>query len=110
MWRVVIAAALLTVAAGPAWAKPPVWIVRDADSEMVLFGSVHVLPAGLDWRPAALSQGLARADDLWFEMPMDGASEAESSVLAARLGMLPAGRSLQHLVPPKTWERLLSAA
>ena len=32
----------------------------DADSEMVIFGSVHVLPPGLDWRPAALDAALAR--------------------------------------------------
>lgn len=110
MWRVIVAAASLWAAAGSAWAKPPVWIVRDADSEMVLFGSVHVLPGGLDWRPEALSEGLARAEDLWFEMPMDAASDAESSLLAARRGMLPAGQSLQQLLPPKTWERLVAAA
>ena len=36
-----LAALLFT---GPALAKPPVWIVRDADSEVLIFGAVHVLP------------------------------------------------------------------
>ena len=56
-------AAALALAA-PAAAKPPIWVVRDADSELVIFGSVHVLPPGLDWRPPALDAALARADDL----------------------------------------------
>ncbi|MFC3080634.1 TraB/GumN family protein [Phenylobacterium terrae] len=111
MWRVVFAAALAAwAAAGPAQAKPPVWVVRDADSELVLFGSVHVLPDGLDWRPPALTEGLAKAEDVWFEMPMDAESEAQSARLAAARGLLPPGRSLQALLPPKTWERLLAAA
>jgi uncharacterized protein len=111
MWRVIVAAALAVWAvAGPASAKPPVWIVRDADSELVLFGSVHVLPEGLDWRPAALTQGLAAAEDVWFEMPMDSESEAQSAQLAASRGLLPPGQSLQQLLPPPTWERLTAAA
>lgn len=111
MWRVVFAAALAVwAAAGPALARPPVWIVRDADSELVLFGSVHVLPDGLDWRPPELTAGLAKAEDLWFEMPMDSESEAQSARLAAARGLLPAGQSLQQLLPPRTWERLLAAA
>ena len=44
----------------PAFAEPRVWIVRDADSEMLLFGSVHVLPPGLAWRPAALDVALSK--------------------------------------------------
>jgi uncharacterized protein YbaP (TraB family) len=97
-------------AAGPAAALPPVWIVSDADSELVLFGSVHVLPEGLDWRPPELSAGLARADDVWFEMPMDVEAEAQSARVAASRGLLPAGQSLQQLLPPKTWDRLMAAA
>ena len=33
----------------PAQAQPAVWIVRDHDSEMLLFGSIPLLPPGLDW-------------------------------------------------------------
>ena len=49
--------ALLAAACAPAAeAKPPIWVVKDADSEIVLFGSVHVLPPGLDWRPERLAK------------------------------------------------------
>ena len=68
----VLAAALL--GAVPALALPPVWTVRDADSDMLLFGSVHMLPAGLAWRPPALDAALKSADDLWLEIPTGSGS------------------------------------
>lgn len=93
-------------AAGEAEAKPPVWIVRDADSEMLIFGSVHVLPPGLDWRPDKLDGALTKADDLWFELPIDAASEAKVGELAATRGVLPEGQSLSTLLSSKGRERL----
>lgn len=101
---ILFAAALLC--AGPAAARPPVWVVRDADSEMVLFGSVHVLPPGLDWRPAALDRALAKADDVWFELPVDPVSEAQAAALAAQRGLLPAGQTLSGLLSPAGAARL----
>lgn len=93
-------------AAGEAEARPPVWIVRDADSEMLLFGSVHVLPPGLDWRPDELDAALRKADDLWFELPIDPASEAKVGELAATRGMLPEGQSLSALLSPEARAQL----
>lgn len=104
------AAALVGCAAPEAEAKPPIWIVRDADSELVLFGSVHVLPPGLDWRPAKLDAALAAADDLWFELPMDRASESETANLAAMHGVLPPGASLYAQLSPEGAARLKQAA
>lgn len=94
----------------PAFAEPPVWVVRDADSEMLLFGSVHVLPPGLAWRPAALDAALTQADDLWFELPVDAATEREVARLAMETGTLPPGQSLFALLPPVDATRLLRIA
>jgi len=101
-------AGLLTASA--AQARPPVWIVRDADSELVLFGSVHLLPPGLDWRPPPLTQAVESADDVWFELPIDAASEAQTAQLAAQLGLLPPGQSLFKLLPPSDAQRLMKVA
>ncbi|HKP78213.1 MAG TPA: TraB/GumN family protein [Phenylobacterium sp.] len=103
-----LAAALLLAA--PASAAPPVWVVRDANSEMILFGSIHVLPPGLAWRPAALDEGLKRADDLWFELPAGAAAEQEVARLAATTGVLPPGQSLFALLTPRDAELLIRAA
>lgn len=97
-------------AAQEASARPPIWVVRDADSELVLFGSVHVLPPGLDWRPLALDAALAKADDLWFELPIDAASEAKVGQLAAARGMLPPDQSLSRMLSPDGAQRLERAA
>jgi uncharacterized protein YbaP (TraB family) len=96
--------------AGQAAAQPPVWIVRDKDSELVLFGSVHVLPPGLDWEPAALKQAIARADDIWFELPVEPGTEVATTQLAAQLGVLPPDQSLFRLLPPADSERLARVA
>lgn len=110
MMRVFAGLAAAFVLAAPASAQPPVWVVRDGDSEMVLFGSIHVLPPGLNWRPAVLDAGLKRADDLWFELPPGPAAEAEIARLAAATGILPVGQSLFTLLTPGDAEQLISAA
>lgn len=109
LWATLSGLAAALALASPALAKPPVWIVRDADSEVVLFGSIHVLPPGLDWRPAALDRAMAAADDIWFELPIDPASEAETGRLAAAKGYLPAGETLGALLSPKARARLAAA-
>lgn len=96
--------------AAPVQAAPPVWVVRDANSEMLLFGSIHVLPPGLAWRPPALETSLRGADDLWFELPPGPAAEQEIGRLAASIGVLPTGQSLFRLLTPRDAELLIRAA
>lgn len=109
--RALLAAAVACVGlAGPAAAEPPMWVVKDKDSELVLFGSIHVLPPGLDWKPAALGEALARADDLWFELPVDSATEQAIARIAAARGVLPPDRSLFRLLPPADAARLIKVA
>jgi len=110
MRRLIAGALAALLFAGPALAQPPVWVVRDKDSELVLFGSVHILPPGLDWRPAALTRALAHADDLWFELPIGPAADQEVARLAGSRGVLAADQSLFRLLPPKDAERLVKVA
>jgi hypothetical protein len=102
--QVLIAALVLTPIA--AQARPAVWVVRDADSEIVLFGSVHVLPRNLDWRPPALTAALKQADDLWFEIPFDPVTQARFGGLAQAKGLLPPAQTLSSQLSPKGRERL----
>jgi uncharacterized protein YbaP (TraB family) len=110
MLRSALIGLAMVFAAGAAQARPPVWVVRDADSEMVLFGSVHILPPGLDWEPPALARALEAADDLWFELPVDASTEAETGRIAAQLGVLAPNQSLFRLLPPADAERLAQVA
>jgi len=95
------AAGLVLVLATQAVADPKVWVVRDADSEMLLFGSIHVLP---------LDAALQQADDLWFELPVDAATGREVARLAMTTGVLPLGQSLFALLPLEDATRLLRIA
>lgn len=106
--RAVLVAGLLSLTLGSAAAaKPPVWVVRDSDSELVLFGSIHVLPPGLDWEPKELTTALANADDVWFELPIDPASQLKVAELATARGVLAPGKSLIGLLSKKGQERLI---
>ena len=110
MWKRLLLTLPALAAAGSARAQPPVWVVRDADSEMVLFGSVHILPPGTDWKPPALDAALKSADDLWFELPIDPMSQAETARLAMQTGLLPPDKSLSALLTPADAARLARVA
>lgn len=97
---------LAALTGGVAQARPAIWIVRDADSTIVIFGSIHVLPAGVDWRSPDLDAAIAGADDLWFETPMDPISQGQVSRLAYEKGQLKRGRHLSELLSPVGRERL----
>lgn len=88
----------LAFAAGGAWAEPAMWTVHGARASAVLFGSVHLLPKGVDWEPAKLKAAIAQADEIWFELPIDGETALEVQRVAAGRGLLPADDSLfSHL-------------
>jgi uncharacterized protein YbaP (TraB family) len=108
--RLVIAVVLGLGAAGAAAAKPPIWIVRSPKATLVLFGSVHLLPGGLDWRPAALDDAVAKASELWFELPIDPATENLAAQAALARGALPKDRRLSALLTPVQSARLEQAA
>lgn len=110
MWKFLAGLIAAAVTAGAAQAQPPVWVVRDKDSEVVLFGSVHVLPANLNWEPKVLADAITQADDIWFELPIDQATELRTQQLAAQLGVLPNGQSLFNMLPPKDVQRLTKVA
>lgn len=105
-----VALLFILLIATPAAAKPPVWVVSDGDSQMMLFGSVHVLPPNLDWRPAELDAALSAADDIWFESPVGETAEREASFLALRAGALPQGETLSGKLSRRDAELLRETA
>jgi uncharacterized protein len=101
VWKALAGAFAALAFAGAAAAEPPVWVVKDKDSEIVLFGSIHILPPGLAWKPPALERALQSADDVWFELPIDPQSETETANLATQAGVLPPEGSLFKLLSPE---------
>ena len=108
--RFALALIAALAAALPAGAQPPIWVIRDQDSTIVLFGSVHMLPPGLDWRPAALDTALQQANDIWFELPLDATDSQAAAQIAATRGLLPKGERLSAKLSPAGRKRLEKAA
>jgi hypothetical protein len=49
-------------------ADPALWVVKDADTTIYLFGTVHVLKPGLTWFDEAVRSAFDRSDTLVLEM------------------------------------------
>jgi uncharacterized protein YbaP (TraB family) len=96
-----LAALLVLAGGGPALAAPPIWHVEGPHGTITLFGSVHLLSRDVAWRTPGFDADLARADEVWFEIPFDAASQQAAGQAALRRGMLPAGGSLSKLLSPE---------
>ena len=95
--------------AAPSLAAPAAWVVRDADTEITLFGTIHALPKGVDWLSPAVAARLDAADTLVLEavMPDDPAALAP---IINRIGMPPGVRPLAERVTAATLPKLTAAA
>ena len=47
---------------------PALWVIRDADSTLYLFGTVHFLRPTTVWRSARVDAAFDSADQIWFEI------------------------------------------
>lgn len=88
-------------------ANPALWRIADADSEIWLFGTVHVLPPDLVWRGERVNAAFASADEFVTETDTSAEAVAQFPALAARYGMLPADQALSALLAPADQERLV---
>ena len=94
------AAVLSLTLAQQAVAAPPIWHIKGPHAEITLFGSVHLLSQATDWRTPAFNADLAKADEVWFEIPFDAASQASAQQAALWRGLLPTGQTLSALLNP----------
>lgn len=88
-------------------AKPALWVVKDADTTLYLFGTIHLLPKDADWRYPALDRALAQSDALVVEITDD--NPANMTALVLRLG-IDAAHPLSSLLSSGDFHRLDLAA
>ena len=67
---------------------------------VTLFGSLHVLPANMDWLTPDIMRAISRADVFVFEVPTDAQSQDTLNSLIAQRGTLPPGQSLRAQLSP----------
>ncbi|MNQ70518.1 TraB family protein [compost metagenome] len=60
---------------------PPLWVIRDADSTIYLFGTVHVLRPGTAWGSDKVDAAFASASDVWVEIANQDDQAAVMSVI-----------------------------
>ncbi len=101
------AAAVLASCAPVHQGEPALWRIADADSEIYLFGSVHVLPHDRQWLNPRILSALESADEFITETDVDA---ADFSALAIAHGTLPEGETLASRLSEEDRERLARAA
>jgi len=84
--------------------EPALWRITDSDSEIWLFGTVHVLPPELEWRNARIDAALAAAEELVVETDAENAEA--TNALTARYGLQPEGQRLSDALDAPARERL----
>ncbi len=97
--RALLAAAAFVAVSGSAFAQtqaidPALFVVRDADSTMYLYGTVHVRPNGADWADAEVRAALAETQEIWTELLMTPETDAQTQQLALQMGRAAPGRPL----------------
>lgn len=91
-------------------AAPAIWQVSDADSSIWLFGSVHMLPADIDWRTGTLDKVISKADRVYFEADISAAAQAEMMPLSIELGFNRDGVLLSDQIGEALTDRVREAA
>ena len=90
---------------------PALWKVADEDTTIYLFGTVHVLPTGIEWYDDTIAEALNGSDIVVTEIPMDEASNVTLTQLTMTKGVLPPGTTLRSLLTPEqtaTYEAALA--
>jgi uncharacterized protein YbaP (TraB family) len=97
-------AAMAAGAAAPAdarAAKPALWKVYDRDTEIYLFGTVHLLPPGTQWRTAAFDKAAKQSGTLVVETIIDEKNPQAFAMELARLSVRPGLPPLLDRVRPE---------
>ena len=80
--------------APPRPAEPALWVVSDPDTTIYLFGTIHLLPRGIDWQRGKLADALATSQELVIEAIVD---EKNPMQFTAALNSLAFGSALPPL-------------
>lgn len=81
-------------------ADPALWVLRDADSTIYLFGTIHAMKPTVSWRNAKIDQAFAASSELWVEETGDD-DQALMGRLVAAYGLDPQHPISAKLTPPQ---------
>lgn len=78
---------------------PALWVVKDKDTTIYLFGTVHVLKPGLSWFDGAVKDAFDKSDQLMLEMVLPD-DQAEMAGVMIPLAMDQSGKTLSSRLSP----------
>lgn len=74
------------LAPAAAKAEPAMWVVKDADSTVYLFGTVHLLKKDVTWNTPKVQAAMAHSGELWLEL-LDADDAVKLAPVVQRLGL-----------------------
>jgi uncharacterized protein len=83
-------------------AHPALWVVHSQTATAYLLGSIHILPANIDWRTPEISADIAASDICVFEAPIDESGQAAGLEFIKSHAMLHDGVTLPSLLNRRT--------
>ncbi|MFM9978308.1 MAG: TraB/GumN family protein [Sphingomonadaceae bacterium] len=86
-------------AAKPIKADPALWVVKDNDTTIYLFGTVHVLRPGVQWFDGGVKKAYDAAREVKLEMVEP--AQAEMQELVLKLALDPGGKPLSAKLGPE---------
>jgi uncharacterized protein YbaP (TraB family) len=90
-------------------AKPAMWQVSDKDTNIYLFGTVHLLPPGMQWRSPKLDKATREAGTLVVETIIDEKNPQAFAAELARLSIRPGLPPIVSRVAPAKQAALRAA-
>ena len=79
-------------------ADPALWVVKDHDTTIYLFGTIHVLKPGLTWFDEAVRQAFDRSQQVVLELVLP--EPAKMQAIVAANATMPTGPTLTEQLPP----------
>jgi len=88
--------------------QPPMWVVSDADSEITLYPTIHILPPETEWKSEEMKKRLSEAEEVWFEIMPGSENDPALQSAMLNLGMAP-GSSISAQLTAEEVETLKAA-
>jgi hypothetical protein len=93
--------------AGRVGEGPAMWRLADADSEIYLFGTFHILPATVSWSTPAFTEAMAETETTMTEVDTESPeAQATMAALVQQLGVNPPGVTLSSQLGPNRTAKL----
>ena len=81
----------------PTTVRPALWKLADDDTTVWLFGTIHLMPANVQWLEPPVSDAFEKADELVIEADVP---EGSNQDVVTRLAFDPAALPLDQRLPP----------